>query len=64
MSVSIDEFKKKYEAQKAGLLEYLKLKVVAEDWHGVADAAMDLREVEAAIITLTRVGDLKDFSKE
>ena len=29
------------------LIEYLKLKVHEEDWHGVADAAMDLRELDA-----------------
>lgn len=29
------------------LVEYLKLKVHEEDWHGVADAAMDLRELDA-----------------
>lgn len=29
------------------LIEYLKMKVYEEDWHGVADAAMDLREVDA-----------------
>lgn len=27
-------------------LEYLKLKVAESDWHGVADCAMDLRELE------------------
>lgn len=29
------------------LIEYLKLKAHEEDWHGVADAAMDLRELDA-----------------
>lgn len=27
--------------------EYLHLKITEEDWHGVADAAMDLRDLEA-----------------
>jgi hypothetical protein len=31
------------------MIGYLKLKVEEEDWHGVADAAMDLREIEAKI---------------
>lgn len=31
------------------MINYLKLKVEEEDWHGVADAAMDLREIEAQI---------------
>lgn len=28
-------------------LEYLSMKMGAEDWHGVADAANDLREIDA-----------------
>jgi hypothetical protein len=36
-----------YEEQRRIYLDYLKLKIWEEDWHGVADAAMDLREVEA-----------------
>ena len=38
--------------QKATLTTYLLSKVRAEDWHAVADAAMDLREVEAKIDVL------------
>ena len=37
------------EQRKAIILSDLKMKVEAEDWHGVADAAMDLREIEAQI---------------
>ena len=33
--------------QKAILLEYLQVMIANEDWHGVADVAMDLRELEA-----------------
>lgn len=29
------------------MIAYLKLKVEEQDWHGVADAAMDLREIDA-----------------
>lgn len=36
-----------YEEQRRILVEYLKMKVEQQDWHGVADAAMDLRELEA-----------------
>jgi len=32
---------------KEVMLAYLLLKVRQEDWHGVADAAMDIREMEA-----------------
>ena len=30
------------------MVAYLMLKVRQRDWHGVADAAMDIREMEAA----------------
>ena len=35
--------------QKRVMLEYLQLMVAREDWHGVADAAMDLREMAAEV---------------
>ena len=36
-----------YEEHHAVLVAYLKSKVEIADWHAVADAAMDLRELEA-----------------
>jgi hypothetical protein len=36
-----------YKVQKEILLEYLQVMVANEDWHGVADLAMDMRELEA-----------------
>ena len=36
-----------FETQKAILLEYLQVMIAIEDWHGVADLAMDMRELEA-----------------
>lgn len=33
---------------------YLSMKVDERDWHGVADAAMDLRELEAALREVSR----------
>jgi hypothetical protein len=36
-----------YIQQREIMIQYLKLKVFLEDWHGVADAAMDIRELEA-----------------
>ena len=39
--------------QKALLVRYLLMKVGAEDWHGVADAAMDIREVEVKLKAAT-----------
>ena len=37
----------KYETQRSVLIEYLQVMVARGDWHGVADAAMDIRELEA-----------------
>jgi hypothetical protein len=36
-----------YEERHAKLVEYLKMKVEEADWHGVSDAANDLRVLEA-----------------
>lgn len=36
-----------YEEQHRRLIEYLESKVAVADWHGVSDAANDLRELEA-----------------
>lgn len=36
----------KIESQKRVMLEYLKLKMQEEDWHGCQDAASDLRDIE------------------
>jgi len=33
--------------QKDTLLQYLQVMIARCDWHGVADVAMDLREMEA-----------------
>lgn len=41
-------------AQKRGLVDYLHLKVSAEDWHGVMDAAADIREVDARLDELAQ----------
>lgn len=38
---------KDFEIQKKILLEYLQVMIANEDWHGVADLAMDMRELEA-----------------
>ena len=43
------------ENERAGMIEYLLLKVGSQDWHGVADAAMDIREIEAKIKTYNEV---------
>ena len=35
--------------RRAVIIADLACKVEAEDWHGVADAAMDLREIDAQL---------------
>lgn len=35
--------------RRARMIDYLKLKIDEHDWHAVADAAMDLREIEAQL---------------
>ena len=41
--------------KKLTLIEYLKMKVSEGDWHGVSDAANDLREIEVALKLGSRV---------
>jgi hypothetical protein len=36
-----------FETQRRILIDYLQVMVAREDWHGVADAATDIREMEA-----------------
>lgn len=36
-------------AMRDVLVRYLHVKVAAEDWHGVSDAANDLRELDAEL---------------
>lgn len=41
--------------QRDLMVDYLNLKIAVEDWHGVADAAMDLREIDAKLVVLKQV---------
>ena len=43
----MEELLEQIREQKVHLINYMKSKIATEDWHGVADAAMDLRELEA-----------------
>jgi hypothetical protein len=36
-----------FATQRRVFLEYLQVMIARQDWHGVADLAMDLRELEA-----------------
>jgi hypothetical protein len=38
--------------QREALIAYLKMKIEYEDWHATADAAMDLREIDAKLVML------------
>lgn len=52
MEVFVDANQKRIEqleARRTKMLVYLQLKVDEGDYHGVADAAMDLREIDAAL---------------
>lgn len=44
-ALTVDALRKR----RATTIADLGSKVEAEDWHGVADAAMDLREIDAAM---------------
>lgn len=44
----------KLEKEASGMTDYLLLKVEQKDWHGVADAAMDIREIEAKLHSLNK----------
>ena len=41
--------------QKHGMVDYLHLKLSQEDWHGVADAAMDIREIVSRSMAITEL---------
>lgn len=41
--------------RKTAIIADMKFKMDAEDWHGVADAGMDLREVEAQMEVLKAI---------
>jgi hypothetical protein len=40
--------------RKAVMVSYLRMKADEEDWHGVQDAASDLRDIEAELKGLAR----------
>ena len=48
MEARIEQLQKRLQ----GMIKYLLLKVDEKDYHGVADAAMDIREIETEIRTL------------
>jgi hypothetical protein len=50
-----DDRRAALEQQKAQLVAYARMKLDAGDQHGVADAAMDIREIDARLDELARV---------
>lgn len=52
--MTVKEMKKLLNDEKATLVAYLYKKVETQDWHGVADAAMDIRDVEAQLVLLNQ----------
>ena len=40
--------------QRSNLVRYMRDKMTEEDWHGVADAACDLREIDRELSVLRR----------
>lgn len=44
--------RKALELERNTLKSYLQMKMNSEDWHAVADAAMDLREIDAKLSIL------------
>lgn len=45
---------KALQAERTTLIEYMRHKLDEEDWHGVADAANDLREIDRELAVLNR----------
>ena len=40
--------------RRAQLIDYLKMKIDEEDWHGVQDAGSDLREIDAKLTVMEK----------
>lgn len=49
-----------YQVRRDVLIAYLKMKADQEDWHGVADAANDLRELDAEERGKNRLASVSD----
>ncbi len=53
--MSIEETQVSLSKQLERMKSYLLLKFEVADWHGVADAAMDIREIEANLSILKQL---------
>ena len=50
--------------RKTGLISYMKMKIDEEDYHAVADAAMDIREIVAQLELLRGYNEDKSIYDE
>lgn len=53
--VAIKEAMKMLKAHRETMIEYLKMRVFVQDWHGVMDAAADIREIDAKLHLLSEI---------
>jgi hypothetical protein len=49
MTSKVKKVEKQLKIHRTLMKTYLQLKVDEEDWHGVADAAMDLRDIDSEL---------------
>lgn len=61
---NINEYIDYLKKRKSKMVDYLLLKVSEEDWHGVADAAMDIRDIESERIGAETVHVIINDKKE
>lgn len=52
MKSDLDTLSHKLKERRAIMITYLKMRVELSDWHGVMDAAADIREIEAQLSLL------------
>lgn len=50
--------------EKQELIAYMKVKILAQDWHAVCDSANDIREIEAKLEILRIMRDQNEPSLE
>lgn len=55
--ISIPSRIKDLQYQINSLVTYMELKIHQRDWHGVADSAMDIRDLEAKIEVLREINN-------
>lgn len=51
----IEDAMVRLEERRQKMLDYLNLKVSEQDFHGVADAAMDLRDIDSELLAWKQI---------